>query len=191
MIQLIMKKHPKCYLYQLYNKNKQIIYIGITKNINRRLNDHNRKKPWASEINYIEVTEFISESEAMIYETYQISNLKPKYNKTALDPVSFSLPKLKFKEYSIKIKNKLPKNTSKLLLAIITEQNKQKVNNPKISSNKFNKIYKINKSYLYKSINSALKDGLITRKEATYQGKVKTNAYFITTKGKDLIKKYI
>ena len=62
-----MKKHM---IYKFYNKNDQLLYIGITNNIRKRLHLHKQKKEWFNEISKILVSEKLSRNEAYIYEIF-------------------------------------------------------------------------------------------------------------------------
>jgi len=75
------------YIYKFYNKNKELLYIGSTDNLNRRIYNHlfgEINIPWkyylTTEIRFIEFALCLDEKEYKNYEFYYIHNLKPKYN---------------------------------------------------------------------------------------------------------------
>ncbi len=68
----------------------------------------------------------------------------------------------------------LTKNEEKVIAAIRSESIEQKTEMPIISYSKFRKVYKVSSDYYRPSINSLLQRGLITQKEATFSGNVKT-----------------
>ena len=100
-----MKKHM---IYKFYNKNDQLLYIGITNSIRKRLHLHKQKKEWFNEINKILVSEKLSRNEAYIYEIFFISNEKPIHNieYTKGGEIDFLLPNITFSEYKKKIKKR-------------------------------------------------------------------------------------
>ena len=93
------------YVYKHYNKDLEIIYVGLTTNINSRQADHKSSSVWKNEIYKIEYAE-VSDSMLMnIYEKYYIDKYLPKYNKKDINckysRFFISLDELKFKEYKV------------------------------------------------------------------------------------------
>jgi len=98
------------YLYRLYNKNKEVIYIGQTTNsvelrIKRHFSNYNKYKLdrlWKTEIKYYDYIELNTKSELDIYEIYYINKHKPIYNSQYKDNGKLTnrlkqLPELPFK----------------------------------------------------------------------------------------------
>lgn len=71
----------KNYIYELYDLNGELLYIGKTQDFSRRLRQHLKTKEWSSEIFSIYLAECANATEMDIYELYYIGKLKPKYNK--------------------------------------------------------------------------------------------------------------
>lgn len=73
------------YVYVMYNKNNEVLYVGKTKNIRLRINQHfNCNKDWKNDINHIKYMNCYTEVDMSIYEIYLINILKPRYNKSLL-----------------------------------------------------------------------------------------------------------
>jgi hypothetical protein len=89
------------YIYELLNKNNEIIYIGKTKNINKRLKGHIQDKKWFDEIDKILYTDCISKTDMDIYEIYYINKYNPCYNTQSAYGCMFSqkLKELEFVEF--------------------------------------------------------------------------------------------
>lgn len=76
------------YLYRLYNKDKEVIYVGQTTNsvelrIKRHFSNYNNYKLdrlWKTEIQYYDYIELSTKAELDIYEIYYINKHKPIYN---------------------------------------------------------------------------------------------------------------
>lgn len=67
------------YIYKLLSENNELLYIGITNNIKRRIYQHSTEKEFAY-CTYSEVAEDISSS----LESYMIGKYKPPLNKASL-----------------------------------------------------------------------------------------------------------
>lgn len=67
-------------IYYFYNNKKELIYLGKTKNLNRRVKQHLTSSSFKDSI--YEISFFIVENNIQldIYETYLINELKPIYN---------------------------------------------------------------------------------------------------------------
>ena len=85
------------YLYRFVDIKGEIIYIGRTNNIKRRiLEEHFTEKTHIVrqcylEINQIEYTEISNESEEVAYEAVLINRMRPKYNIQFKDGGNFDI----------------------------------------------------------------------------------------------------
>jgi len=81
-------------IYKLYDKNKELIYLGKSHNLSKRIKTSSRKK----KAEYFSYTIIENKADTNIYEMYYIAKIKPKLNKAdkVEDYPSFDLPKLKF-----------------------------------------------------------------------------------------------
>lgn len=86
-------KHIIYAVYFIY-KGNNIVYIGKTTNIHRRLMEHKTRFKF-DEFNYIEC---IDNAEMRAMEFYYISNLRPKYNVYFKDTSFWSRKELKNKK---------------------------------------------------------------------------------------------
>lgn len=83
-----MDKLPECPgVYFFYNKNKELIYVGKSKNIKQRVWDHmgidlkSRKEIlFKNEIKTVDFEKTGTELIALLYESYCIKKYKPRYN---------------------------------------------------------------------------------------------------------------
>ena len=66
-------------LYRFYNSNRDLLYVGITKNVETRFSDHKRSKPW-DEIATITLQHFSTRSAASKAEIRAIAAEKPRWN---------------------------------------------------------------------------------------------------------------
>ncbi|MGL5718828.1 MAG: nucleotide excision repair endonuclease [Paraclostridium sp.] len=73
------------YTYRFKDINGNIIYIGKTVNLDRRIHDHFNKghlpKECYQSVAVIEYQKHKTESDSLIWETYYITKYSPKYNK--------------------------------------------------------------------------------------------------------------
>lgn len=69
-------------LYRYFDKDGNLLYIGISSNAIARLGQHGRDKTWFNEIANITVEYISDRKSAYIAEANAIYNEKPKYNKT-------------------------------------------------------------------------------------------------------------
>lgn len=95
------------YLYRFVGKNDEIIYIGRTNNLFRRIlkehftvNTHLPPECYL-EVEKVEFAEFANESEEVAYEAILINQLRPKYNTQFKDDAQFfvQLPTIIWKEF--------------------------------------------------------------------------------------------
>lgn len=72
------------YVYVMYNKDNQVLYVGQTKNMKYRMTQHfgSQAEEWKKEVDKIKYMNCFNEVDMNIYEIYLISKLKPKYNKS-------------------------------------------------------------------------------------------------------------
>lgn len=75
----------KYYIYKMFDKNGNLLYIGKTKNFNIRMKQHFsnaiiEKEPWKNEIVKIERLEVYTQYDMTLLEIYLIGKFKPKYN---------------------------------------------------------------------------------------------------------------
>ena len=92
--------------YFLYNNKKEIIYIGMSKNlVNRAFQSYNEKRWWKNTTSiYISFFETLTKSDMIVAEGYFIGKYKPKLNVVGKydDELTFKLPlKKPFKIYKI------------------------------------------------------------------------------------------
>lgn len=75
-------------VYRFLNKNREILYIGKSKDLLQRLSKHNHlPKECYSEVNTIEFCMYNTKDDMDLAEKYFISKIKPKYNKTCINSV--------------------------------------------------------------------------------------------------------
>lgn len=98
------------YIYKMFNKNDEIIYIGKTLNLKERIKQHKQEKDWFCEVSIIYYAVCESKTDMDIYEIYYINKCNPKYNllNAHKEKFKYELPELRFIEYK---KNQLPINT--------------------------------------------------------------------------------
>ena len=74
------------YVYVMYNKDNDVLYVGKTSDIESRMRQHfgcNREE-WKDEVVSIKYMDCYTEVDMSIYEIYLINILKPKYNMSML-----------------------------------------------------------------------------------------------------------
>lgn len=103
------------YLYRFLDKEKNILYIGRTNDIARRIlkehftpNTHLPSKCYL-ETECVEYAEFQNESEEVAYEAILINQIRPKYNTQFKDDAEFeiSLPEIVWKPFVWEFENQL------------------------------------------------------------------------------------
>jgi predicted GIY-YIG superfamily endonuclease len=82
------------HVYQLRNST-DLLYVGYTRNLKRRLADHRLGKPWWPEVTSIKAEEFSSEDAARQRELQIWEDEDPKYNKCCPFRVPAELKELK------------------------------------------------------------------------------------------------
>lgn len=75
------------YVYQMLNADGEVLYVGYTCELRRRIRTHYKQRVWvAKEVSLVEVeSEWDIREEAEAREQFLISDLRPKYNR-ALNP---------------------------------------------------------------------------------------------------------
>lgn len=88
------------YVYKLLDKKGNVLYVGKTNNLQRRLTEHITNQEWGNEIDSLYYAICRDDFEQRTYENYYIIKSNPKYNK---QDKSFSthiiLPELKWKKF--------------------------------------------------------------------------------------------
>lgn len=77
----VKRTNPKCHLYYHYDKQHNLLYVGISLSAIGRLRQHNQRSHWADEIRTITVEHYDSVEEARIAEAQAIATERPRYNK--------------------------------------------------------------------------------------------------------------
>jgi hypothetical protein len=93
------------YVYKFLNEQEEIIYIGRTKNLKKRIETHNHlPSECYDEADKIEYIKLDSTDEGIIYEMYLINKISPKYNtEFNKSPMfEFELPEKEWKVYEDK-----------------------------------------------------------------------------------------
>ena len=80
----------KFYIYKMYDKNDELLYIGKTTNIETRLNSHFtkdmvNKQAWKKDVVYIKYFELYTKVDMDITELYLIALERPKFNMMSTD----------------------------------------------------------------------------------------------------------
>lgn len=68
------------FLYRHFDKNDELLYVGISLNHMARLAQHKLHSKWFAEIARVEVTRYSTRFEAIQAERFAIANEKPKHN---------------------------------------------------------------------------------------------------------------
>ena len=88
------------YVYKLLDKKGNVLYVGKTNDLKRRLTEHISNQEWRNEIDSLYYAICRDDFEQRTYENYYIIKSNPKYNK---QDKSFSthiiLPELKWKKF--------------------------------------------------------------------------------------------
>jgi hypothetical protein len=69
------------YVYRLYGRSGNLLYVGITDNLDRRWREHAASKHWWGQVAQKESEPYPSRLEAKRAEAMQIRNLKPVHNR--------------------------------------------------------------------------------------------------------------
>lgn len=68
------------YLYRHFSKNGELLYIGISKNHNSRICDHEKNSPWFGKIHKIDIQIYKTQKLVIEAEKNAIIKERPKYN---------------------------------------------------------------------------------------------------------------
>ena len=106
------------YCYRFKDINGNIIYVGKTVDINKRMAQHFGSKGHLDKECYksvarIEYQKYKTESDALIYETYYITKYSPKYNKLgqSRDKPTIQLEEKEWKTYQV-LKKQVEKSSA-------------------------------------------------------------------------------
>jgi predicted GIY-YIG superfamily endonuclease len=72
--------NPTVSLYRFYNSTGELLYIGITNRIPRRLDEHGDEKPWYLKVADVKVEHHPDRHAALAAEKSAIKTERPKYN---------------------------------------------------------------------------------------------------------------
>lgn len=72
--------NQKTSLYRHFNKDGELLYVGISNNHINRLNQHKSASSWFEDISRVEIEHFETRGEALNAETKAIQEEKPKHN---------------------------------------------------------------------------------------------------------------
>jgi len=67
-------------LYRLWNDHHALLYVGITDDVDARMDEHRADKPWWGEVTQTSIEEFGSRRRAIEAETRAIFWEQPRYN---------------------------------------------------------------------------------------------------------------
>lgn len=70
------------YVYKLYNRLGELLYVGFTTNWRQRRKDHKSRQHWFSEVAREELETFTDELTAQLREVTLIFDERPRYNRT-------------------------------------------------------------------------------------------------------------
>ena len=70
----------KQYLYRHFNADGELLYVGITNNLGKRIKDHSKLSAWFEDIGNITVEKFDTREEVLERERQAIISEKAKYN---------------------------------------------------------------------------------------------------------------
>ena len=68
-------------LYRLFDARGELLYVGISGNVGRRLAQHDRTKDWAGRISHVAVEHHVTRSSAQAAERLAIRTEQPRFNK--------------------------------------------------------------------------------------------------------------
>ena len=137
------------YIYKMFDKNNEVIYIGKTINIDQRLRQHmtDKDKKWFKTVSKIYYAECLNKTDMDIYEIYYINKLVPLHNKQSVNGCEFSLllDELNFVESNFNVKLELSK---------INKKEKQKQQNELVQDkyydevNEYTEYYEVGNKYI-------------------------------------------
>ena len=68
-------------VYKIYDKDKNLLYIGSSMLVITRINNHASTKDWWNDVNSIQVSHFADKTTALKEESKAIKNENPLYNR--------------------------------------------------------------------------------------------------------------
>ena len=68
------------FLYRHFGVNLELLYIGVTNNVQRRVKDHSKNSDWFPTVRNITMEVFESREEVLDAEKEAIKKEKPKHN---------------------------------------------------------------------------------------------------------------
>jgi predicted GIY-YIG superfamily endonuclease len=70
-------------VYTLFNDNQELLYVGISRDVAKRMRQHLRTKTWAAEVDHVVINESaLTQHGALGLESALIRQLQPKFNVT-------------------------------------------------------------------------------------------------------------
>lgn len=94
-------ENQQCFLYRHFDRNKNLLYVGISLSAIRRLKQHYDHSKWAKEITYVTIEDFPCRNKALEAELRAIQIENPKYNIKCRKP---NIRKMRIFEREAKIK---------------------------------------------------------------------------------------
>lgn len=88
---LIAARVGQPYVYFLYNDTARVIYVGSTRRLPVRLNEHRRRQPWYGEVAEVRAWPFGTLDEALAAEAAAIREHSPRYNRQGRRPSELAL----------------------------------------------------------------------------------------------------
>ena len=101
----------KAAIYKLYNNKDEPLYIGMSFNVFKRLENH-CKKSWFKDVEYVKVSQYLNKNTTHIYEIFYIANEEPKHNLEFSNGGTVELP-IKDIEFEVFNKDQIDKNIKK------------------------------------------------------------------------------
>lgn len=80
-IRMLTRMGGTTYVYYLYDRQGNLLYVGITDNIERRWAQHAADRPWWHMVARREYVEYPTREEAMRVEAHQIRTHRPMFNR--------------------------------------------------------------------------------------------------------------
>ncbi len=67
-------------VYRLYDAERNLLYVGCTSSLERRLRNHSNLRAWWPDVADVETETFANAGEAADYELQQAQELRPRHN---------------------------------------------------------------------------------------------------------------
>ena len=110
------------YVYKFFDEKDEVIYVGLTNNINNRISSHKSGSDFWGLINRIEYAKCKNSTDMRITELILINYYNPKYNKRdKIGETEFTPPQLEWKKIEGKLAIKNSGYTIQLYDQIVTE----------------------------------------------------------------------